>query len=134
MIEAALGHVLGTAAGVVALVADRVFWGDRLQGNESPVLVYRAGESTNETASGGMRSCQVEIIGIAETAAEALAIAEAGADALDDEPEETLISTTGIKFAAVSGRAIEVQEPEAGDGEARTEAAAVVSVTLYYRG
>jgi hypothetical protein len=131
-IEAAIAHVLGASASVAALVGTRVYWGDRLQGEDVPALVYRCGESAPYTTR-TMLATEVELVGIADAAADAIAVAMAAYGVLAAQAVETNIGTTGKKFVAVSAALPTLLEPETGEAEARAECLALVVFTLYYR-
>jgi hypothetical protein len=136
-IEDAIAEVLADSTDLSALVSGRIAWGDRPQGDAVPALIFRCGESADYTArggsNGGIRSTEVELVGIAELAADAFAVVNEAYNALDDQTREVNIGTTGRKFVAVGDSRPSLLEPETGEAEGRSEVLAVLSCTLFYR-
>ncbi len=133
MIEAALKHTIDAAVGLSALVGTKRFWGDRQQGNEVPALVYRCMPSRDVTASGSLRETVVELIGLANTAPDSDAIAEAAATALFDATLNSNVGSTSHRYVGFTRTTKETLEPVPGEGEARQDAQTTVSLTLLYR-
>ena len=132
-IEDAIAAVLGASTDLAALVDDRISWGDRPQGDAVPAVIFRCGESADFTANGGIRSTEVELVGIAELAADAFAVVNEAYNALDDQTLEVNIASTGRKFVSVGDARPSLLEPETGEAEGRAEVVSVLAFTLYYR-
>lgn len=121
MIESALQHILATDTGVSALVDDRVDWGARPKGDDVPCLVHtcRLVEPASLGGFGGSCTATVELIGLANDAQTAAAVADAALAALQDISTPTLIASTGVTVGRCIERTRETDIPLAVNGEER---------------